>query len=265
MVYASRPVAGGANSSCSSYSYYYTYSYSYSPAHYQHRDDPLSYLPHPGGSSIGRSPGMKGAAIAVFAPSLQGRKDEVWLTDIGSGRRLYSLTRQSFFKKEYLIGDAKGPFARCFHKMKTMRKRKLRMFLSTGEWLFTIQGGCFDSKSYDNEVYVTNPLGLPVASLLFGVQPDATEEATLPLLKPDHAGNVGAAASAAATSFDDSADAGVNPSAAIGSETARNSSVSFLDPVTSNRGGRMVMVTILDPGVDVGLVAVFARYALTTM
>lgn len=52
------------------------------------------------------------------------------------------------------------------------------MFLSNGEWLYSIEGGCFNKKTfhlfgssfrkYDNEVLVLNAMHIPVASVVFG-------------------------------------------------------------------------------------------------
>lgn len=109
----------------------------------------------------------------------------------------YVWYEQSFLKKEYTISDTQGPFAVCFHKMKSFRKKKIRfasvfirlgvgsiwcieslnllwitrclirvcinmsacmyvhrsMFLSESmELVFSMEGGCFNSKTYDNEV-----------------------------------------------------------------------------------------------------------------
>eukprot|EP00762_Andalucia_godoyi_P005712 ANDGO_06487.mRNA.1 histidine kinase len=101
-------------------------------------------------------------------------KDETWLVDAVTKRRVYSLTKTSFFKKEFTVSDDKGPFARCFHKIKTFKKKKIRMYLMNGEWLFSMEGGSFDTKNYDNEVYIFNAAGLTVASLLFGVDSDSS-------------------------------------------------------------------------------------------
>jgi hypothetical protein len=113
----------------------------------------------------------------VFSPKSQGKDKDIvgvlrddWLIDAISRKKVYSLTKNSFFKREYLVGDENGPFARCFHKMKTLRKKKLRMYLMSGEWLFSMAGGCFDTRNYDNEVYVTNAAGNQVASILFGTE-----------------------------------------------------------------------------------------------
>ena len=42
------------------------------------------------------------------------------------------------------------------------------MFLQNSELLFSMEGGCFDSKKYDNEVFIQNCRGQPVATLLLG-------------------------------------------------------------------------------------------------
>ncbi|KAG2387702.1 hypothetical protein C9374_001296 [Naegleria lovaniensis] len=91
------------------------------------------------------------------------------LIDTRTKRKIYTLEKSSFLKKEYTIRDHEGNvFAKCFHKMKTIRKTKIRMYLMNGEYLYSMEGGCFDDKKKDNEVIVLNSLGYPVASVLFG-------------------------------------------------------------------------------------------------
>ncbi|KAF0981631.1 hypothetical protein FDP41_012288 [Naegleria fowleri] len=91
------------------------------------------------------------------------------LIDTRTRRKIYTLEKSSFLKKEYTIRDHDGNvFAKCFHKMKTIRKTKIRMYLMNGEYLYSMEGGCFDDKKKDNEVIILNSLGYPVASVLFG-------------------------------------------------------------------------------------------------
>lgn len=97
------------------------------------------------------------------------------LIDTATKRRVYSMAKSSFFKKEYTISDDSGVFGRCFHKMKTIRKKKLRMFLLNSEWLFSMAGGCFDHKEYDNEVYIQNAVEANVASVLLGMEEDGKD------------------------------------------------------------------------------------------
>ncbi|EFC50403.1 histidine kinase [Naegleria gruberi] len=91
------------------------------------------------------------------------------LIDTKNRKKIYTLEKSSFLKKEYTIRDAQGHvFAKCFHKMKTIRKKKIRMYLVNGEYLYSMEGGCFDDKKNNNEALILNSLGYPVASVLFG-------------------------------------------------------------------------------------------------
>jgi len=91
------------------------------------------------------------------------------LVDSKNKKKIYSLEKSSFLKKEYTIRDAQGNvFAKCFHKMKTIRKKKIRMYLVNGEYLYSMEGGCFDDKKKDNEVVILNSMSYPVACVVFG-------------------------------------------------------------------------------------------------
>jgi hypothetical protein len=82
--------------------------------------------------------------------------------------KLYSLEKASFLKKEFIIKDNKGEvFAKCFHKMKTIRKKKIRMYLGNSEHLYSMEGGCFNNKNSDNEVMVQNICGKVIAAITF--------------------------------------------------------------------------------------------------
>ncbi|KAH7815925.1 uncharacterized protein MONOS_848 [Monocercomonoides exilis] len=87
----------------------------------------------------------------------------VRLIDVASQRTLFSLKKAGMFKKEYEVYDRKGYlFARCYHKLKTMKKRKIRMFLEGGEMLFSMSG------EFQNEVWIEDFLGRRVASVVVG-------------------------------------------------------------------------------------------------
>ncbi|KAL9644129.1 hypothetical protein ABK040_005594 [Willaertia magna] len=91
------------------------------------------------------------------------------IIDMPTKRKIYTLEKFSFLKKEYIIRDTLGNvFAKAFHKMKTFRKRKIRLFLGNGEHLYTMEGGCFNDKKEDNEVFILNSLNYPIASVVFG-------------------------------------------------------------------------------------------------
>lgn len=90
------------------------------------------------------------------------------LIDSNTKSKIYSMEKYSFLRKEYAIRNEKNHIiAKCFHKMKTFRKKKIRMNLGTGEHLYSMEGGCFDNKTTDNEVLMFNMCNRPVASLVF--------------------------------------------------------------------------------------------------
>lgn len=97
------------------------------------------------------------------------------IIDASNGELIYSLEKSGILRKEYVLkNDRNQSFAKCFHKMKTIRKRKLRMLLGTNEPLYSMEGGCFDHKATDNEVIIYNIYSKSVASIVFG---DKTTEA----------------------------------------------------------------------------------------
>ena len=71
-------------------------------------------------------------------------------------------------KKESVIRDENDNIvATMFHKMKTIRKKKIRLVLGNSEHLYSMEGGCFNNKTSDNEVIVYNVCKRPVASVVF--------------------------------------------------------------------------------------------------
>ncbi|KAJ4461729.1 putative histidine kinase [Paratrimastix pyriformis] len=87
----------------------------------------------------------------------------IQLVDAASRRPIYGLRKASFLKKEFLAVDGRNEeFGRCYHKLKTVRKKKIRMILRSEEFLLTMEG------NYSNEVSITDFMGRPVASLVVG-------------------------------------------------------------------------------------------------
>jgi hypothetical protein len=107
------------------------------------------------------------------------------LVDMACKQRIYTLERGSFLKKEYLIKDERGEvFAKCFHKMKTIRKKKIRMILGNSEHLYSMEGGCFNNKTTNNEVLIYNITRKPVASVVFGEDEQSNALVMVDVLDP---------------------------------------------------------------------------------
>jgi hypothetical protein len=66
----------------------------------------------------------------------------------------------SFFKREYIVSDQRGLVARCYHKMKSFRKKKLRMILASGELLLSLEG------DFGNEVCIKDAVQQQLASVV---------------------------------------------------------------------------------------------------
>jgi len=61
-----------------------------------------------------------------------------------------------------VVDAANEVFGRCYHKLKTIRKKKIRLVLSSDEYLLSMEG------NYSNEVSITDFMGRSVASLVVG-------------------------------------------------------------------------------------------------
>ncbi|KAK2955861.1 hypothetical protein BLNAU_9212 [Blattamonas nauphoetae] len=131
--------------------------------------DPVSH-PVPGLCSIKHFQVRQGVPVVFGGTGLEivgvlsgDPNEEVGLIDASSRRTLFTLKKSSRLKKEYTLFDsARRPIGHCFHKLKTLRGKKVRMFLNTGEMILSIQG------DFHNELTIQDFLRRSVASLTVG-------------------------------------------------------------------------------------------------